>query len=93
MVTDTRPTADIAGLVAGVDLLVCEATYGRDEDQARAVERGHMTFREAAALALSAGAFVAGLDGLAFRPEKASSGGPGRAVVDAAFRSRSQAPM
>ncbi|MBV9042359.1 MAG: histone deacetylase [Acidimicrobiia bacterium] len=45
------------------------------------------------ALALSAGAFVAGLAGLAFRPEKPSTGGPGRAVVDAAFRSRSQAPM
>jgi len=38
------------------------------------------------ALALSAGAFVAGLAGLTFRPEPASSGGPGRAVVDAARR-------
>ena len=45
------------------------------------------------ALALSAGAFVAGLAGLAFRPERPSSGGPGRAVVDAAFRSRSETPM
>src|SRR4029077_11013549 len=34
------------------------------------------------ALALSAGAFVAGLAGSTFRPEPASSGGPGRAVVD-----------
>ncbi|MCU1451704.1 MAG: putative deacetylase [Acidimicrobiales bacterium] len=38
------------------------------------------------ALALSAGAFVAALAGLAFRPEPATSGGPGRAVVDAAVR-------
>jgi ribonuclease Z len=40
----------------GVDLLVCEATFGRDEDQDRAIERRHMTFREAATLALQAGA-------------------------------------
>jgi acetoin utilization deacetylase AcuC-like enzyme len=45
------------------------------------------------ALALSAGAFVAGLAGLAFRPEPSSSGGPGRPVVDAAFRSRAETPM
>jgi acetoin utilization deacetylase AcuC-like enzyme len=38
------------------------------------------------ALALSAGAFVAALAGLPFRPEPATSGGPGRAVVDAAVR-------
>ena len=38
------------------------------------------------ALALSAGAFVSGLAGLAFRPEPSSSGGPGRQVVDAAMR-------
>ena len=45
------------------------------------------------ALALSAGAFVSSLAGLAFRPEPASSGGPGRPVVDAAFRTRAEAPM
>ena len=45
------------------------------------------------ALALSAGAFVAGLAGLTFRPEPASSGGPGRPVVDAAFRTRAETPM
>jgi ribonuclease Z len=56
LVTDTRPTVAIERLVAGVDLLVCEATYGSDEDQARAAERKHMTFREAAGLALAAGA-------------------------------------
>jgi ribonuclease Z len=54
LVTDTRPTLAIERLVAGVDLLVCEATYGSDEDKARAVERKHLTFREAASLALAA---------------------------------------
>jgi ribonuclease Z len=51
LVTDTRPTEAIADLVAGVDLLVCEGTFGSDDDQPRAVERTHMTFREAAVLA------------------------------------------
>jgi ribonuclease Z len=51
LVTDTRPSDAIAELVAGVDLLVSEATFGSDEDQPRAVERKHMTFREAATLA------------------------------------------
>jgi ribonuclease Z len=51
LVTDTRPTDAIAELVAVVDLLVCEGTFGADEDQPRAVERTHMTFREAAQLA------------------------------------------
>jgi ribonuclease Z len=54
LVTDTRPTDSIAALVSGVDLLVCEATFGSDEDQPRAVERMHMTFREAAQLAARA---------------------------------------
>jgi ribonuclease Z len=56
LVTDTRPTAEIAQLVSNVDLLVCEAMYGSDDDQPRAVERGHMTFREAATLARDANA-------------------------------------
>jgi ribonuclease Z len=56
LVTDTRPTASIADLITGVDLLVCEATFGRDEDQERAIQRKHMTFREAATLARDAGA-------------------------------------
>jgi ribonuclease Z len=54
LVTDTRPTDAIAQLVGQVDLLVCEATFGADEDQPRAVERTHMTFREAAQLARQA---------------------------------------
>jgi ribonuclease Z len=56
LVTDTRPTDSIAALVSDVDLLVCEGNFADDEDQPRAVERRHMTFREAAELALRAGA-------------------------------------
>jgi ribonuclease Z len=55
LVTDTRPTESIAALVSGVDLLVSEGTYTDDADQPRAVERHHMTFREAAELAMAAG--------------------------------------
>jgi acetoin utilization deacetylase AcuC-like enzyme len=56
-----------------------------------AVPPGHLlSFLEGGydlqALALSAGAFVATLAGVPFRPEPATSGGPGRAVVDAAVR-------
>src|SRR5262249_30179695 len=54
LVTDTRPTPAIAALVHDADVLVCEGTYGDDADQPRAVERTHMTFREAAQLAKSA---------------------------------------
>jgi ribonuclease Z len=53
LVTDTRPTPAIAQLMSGVDLLVSEATFGDDADQQRAVERKHMTFREAAELAVT----------------------------------------
>lgn len=55
-VTDTRPAASLKWLVEGVDLLVCEGMYGSDEDYAKAVEKRHMTFREAAILARDAGA-------------------------------------
>lgn len=54
-VTDTRPTAGIAELIAGVTLLVCEGTYGDDAQAENAVRNQHMTFREAATLARDAG--------------------------------------
>jgi ribonuclease Z len=53
-VTDTRPVAALQAFLAGVDLLVCEGTYGDPADLPKAVERGHMTFREAATLARDA---------------------------------------
>lgn len=54
-VTDTRPTPAIVDLVSGVDLLVCEGTYGDDAEQAKAASYTHMTFREAATLARDGG--------------------------------------
>jgi len=54
LVTDTRPTPALRELARGADLLICEGTYGDDEDQPRAVERKHMTFAEAAQLARAA---------------------------------------
>lgn len=55
-VTDTRPTPELVQLAEGVDLLVCEGTYGNDDDLPKAMQWGHMTFREAATLARDAGA-------------------------------------
>jgi len=53
-VTDTRPVSTLPMFLEGVDLLVCEGTYGSDEDVTKAVRNRHMTFREAAALARDA---------------------------------------
>lgn len=50
-VTDTRPVPNLPRFLHGVDLLICEGTYGDSSDQEKAVERKHMTFHEAATLA------------------------------------------
>lgn len=50
-ITDTRPIDSIPGFIQGSDLLVCEGTYGDDEDIEKAIKNKHMTFREAAQLA------------------------------------------
>lgn len=55
-VTDTRPVPSFPNFLAGVDLLVCEGTYGTDDDLAKAERNRHMTFREAATLARQAAA-------------------------------------
>jgi len=54
-VTDTRPVPALVPLISGVDLLVCEGTYGDSADAEKAIERSHMTFAEAATLAAAAG--------------------------------------
>jgi ribonuclease Z len=55
-VTDTRPVQPFVEFLAGVDLLVCEGTYGSDDDLAKAERNRHMTFQEAATLARQAAA-------------------------------------
>ncbi len=49
--TDTRPTSELPEFVRGSDLLVCEGMYGSEDERARADERGHMVFPEAAEIA------------------------------------------
>jgi ribonuclease Z len=53
-VTDTRPVPEMLELLRGVDLLVCEGTYGDDADLEKAISKTHMTFREAATIACEA---------------------------------------
>jgi ribonuclease Z len=55
-VTDSRPVDRIVSLASGVDLLVCESTYARDEEAEVAHAFGHMTLRDACGMAERAGA-------------------------------------
>lgn len=52
-ITDTRPIFEIPKFIYESDLLVCEAMYGDDMDISKAVKNKHMTFREAANLAVN----------------------------------------
>ncbi|MGV8982595.1 ribonuclease Z [Clostridium sp.] len=51
--TDTRPITEIVTFIKGSDLFVCEGTYGNDNDIEKAIKNKHMTFSEAAQLALN----------------------------------------
>lgn len=53
-VTDTRPTHDIIEQMRGVDLLISEGTFAREDQLEKALARGHMTFGEAARMARAA---------------------------------------
>ena len=48
---DTAPCESLEKMSAGADLLICDATYGKDEQQELAALYGHSTFREAGELA------------------------------------------
>lgn len=50
--TDTRPIDTIVPFIKDSDLFICEGTYGDDGDIEKAIKNKHMTFREAATLAL-----------------------------------------
>lgn len=52
-ITDTRPFPKIATFIKGSDLFICEGTYGNQNDIEKAVKNKHMTFSEAAELALN----------------------------------------
>ena len=52
--TDTRPTDSIRQHAKGSDLFICEGMYGEKEKAAKAVEYKHMTFYEAAEIAIDA---------------------------------------
>ena len=52
MTTDTRPVDTIPEFIEGADLFICESMYGDDMDISKAVKNKHMTFREAAGLAV-----------------------------------------
>lgn len=51
-ITDTRPTAFIKTFIKESDLFICEGTYGNENDIEKAIKNKHMTFCEAAELAL-----------------------------------------
>jgi len=52
-ITDTRPDSKIATFIKESDLFICEGTYGDENNMEKAIRNKHMTFSEAAQLALS----------------------------------------
>ena len=54
--TDSRPIKTISDHAENSDLFICEGMYGEQDKDTKAKEHKHMTFKEAANLAKSAGA-------------------------------------
>ena len=52
--TDTRPVQSLVQNAKDSDLLICEGMYGEKDKQAKAEEKKHMTFLEAAHVAKDA---------------------------------------
>lgn len=52
-ITDTRPIPQIEGFIKKSDLFICEGTYGDENQMEKAIRNKHMTFSEAAKLALN----------------------------------------
>ncbi len=52
--TDTRPVKSISENATGSDLFICEGMYGEQDKDTKAKEYKHMTFKEAARLAVTA---------------------------------------
>jgi len=53
---DTTACGSLVRAAKDADLLICEATYGENDQAAMATEYGHMTFAQAAKVAAEAGA-------------------------------------
>ena len=53
---DTSACDSVLEAARDADLLICEATYGENEQETLAADHGHMTFSQAARLAAQAGA-------------------------------------
>lgn len=51
LVTDRRSLSSLINFIHGCDLLICEGTYGSNQDINKAIHNKHMTFKEAATLA------------------------------------------
>lgn len=53
-ITDTRPVNKLIEFIKNSDLFIAEGMYGDDNDSKKAISNKHMTFKEAATLALNA---------------------------------------
>lgn len=52
LITDTRPLDSIVNFINDSDLFICEGNFGSDDDIDKAIRKKHMTFSEAATLAI-----------------------------------------